>query len=53
LQICRDEKVKKLYAHVQENNNRSLKMFLNVGGKINTESDKNVKGEITIEFNLV
>jgi N-acetylglutamate synthase-like GNAT family acetyltransferase len=52
LQICRDGKVKKLYAHVQECNNRSLKMFLNAGGKINTESDKCVQGEITVEFEL-
>jgi N-acetylglutamate synthase-like GNAT family acetyltransferase len=53
LQICQDEKVKKLYAHVQEHNDRSLKMFLSVGGKINTESDKYVQGEITIEFDPI
>jgi N-acetylglutamate synthase-like GNAT family acetyltransferase len=52
LQICHNEKVKKLYANVQEHNSRSLKMFLNVGGKINTESDKNMRGEITVEFEL-
>ena len=52
LQICHDEKVKKLYAHVQKHNIRSLKMFSNVGGKINTELDGCVQGEITVEFEL-
>lgn len=52
LQICRESRTKKLLAHVQEHNTRSLKMFLNVGGIINKDTDKNVSGEITIEFDL-
>ncbi|MFH0804050.1 MAG: GNAT family N-acetyltransferase [Candidatus Zambryskibacteria bacterium] len=53
LDICRNEKVKKIYAHVQEHNTQSLKMFLNVGGIINTEPEKSVSNEITIEFGLL
>lgn len=52
LDLCRGKKVKKLYAHVQEHNTRSLKMFLNTGGIINTELDKSVPNEITVEFGL-
>ncbi|MEK7634886.1 MAG: GNAT family N-acetyltransferase [Patescibacteria group bacterium] len=53
LDVCRNEKVKKLYAHVQEHNTQSLKMFLNTGGIINTEADKSVPNEITIEFESI
>lgn len=53
LQICSDKKVEKLYAHVQKHNSHSLKMFLNVGGIINTEPDKSVPNEITVEFSLL
>ncbi|MEK7075740.1 MAG: hypothetical protein AAB948_03035, partial [Patescibacteria group bacterium] len=53
LDMCRNGKVKKLYAHIQEHNNHSLKMFLNVGGIINTEPDKGVPDEITVEFSLL
>ncbi|MDO8729069.1 MAG: GNAT family N-acetyltransferase [bacterium] len=52
LQFCRDKKVKKIFAHIQEHNKKSLKMFLNTGWIINTESDKNKLHEITIEFYL-
>jgi len=53
LQICREEKVKKLYAHIQEHNSKSLKMFLNTGAIINTDPNKSVPTEITVEFNLL
>jgi len=53
LDMCRNEKVKKLYAHIQEHNSQSLKMFLNAGGTINTEPDKSVPDEITVEFSLL
>ena len=52
LKMCKDEKVKKLYAHVQEHNTSSLQMFLNTGGIINTDPDKNISKEITITYNL-
>ncbi len=50
LDFCKNNKVKKIYAHVQDQNNRSLKMFLNTGWKINSDSDKKKDKEITIEF---
>ena len=53
LKMCRDKKVKKLYAHVQEHNAQSLKMLLNTGGMINTDSDKSVPNEITVEFSFI
>lgn len=53
LQICSDKKIKKLYAHIQEHNIQSLKMFLNAGVIINTDPDKSVPNEITFEFNLL
>jgi uncharacterized protein YqgV (UPF0045/DUF77 family) len=45
-------KIKKIFAHVQKHNEKSLKMFLNTGWIINNEQDKNTKNEITIEFDL-
>lgn len=53
LDICREAKVKKIFAHVQDHNERSFNMFLKVGWTINTESDKKVRDEITIEFSFV
>ena len=53
LDTCHNEKVKKLYAHIQEHNIHSLKMFLNAGGIINTDSNKSVPDEITVEFGLL
>ena len=50
LDLCRESGVKKIYAHVQEHNIRSLKMFLSTGWQINTGSDKKVDKETTIEF---
>lgn len=50
LNFCRKNRIKKIYAHVQNHNERSLKMFLNTGWKINDDSGKRVDKEITIEF---
>lgn len=50
LQFCRNNKVKKIFAHVQKHNEKSSKMFSNTGWVINTELDKNKTNEITIEF---
>lgn len=50
LDFCRKNGVKKVYAHVQDHNERSLKMFLNTGWKINNFSDKKTDKEKTIEF---
>lgn len=52
LQFCPNNKIKKIFAHVEEHNKRSLKMFLNTGWIINKERDKNMKNEITMEFDL-
>lgn len=52
MDLCRKNGVKKVYAHVQEHNERSLKMFLDTGWKINNDSDKKVDKEITIEFEI-
>ena len=53
LDFCREQKVKKLFAHVQKHNERSLNMFLNTGWTVNTEFDKKVRDEITIEFSFL
>jgi N-acetylglutamate synthase-like GNAT family acetyltransferase len=52
LQMCRDEKVKKIFAHVQKHNSRSLNMFLKVGWTINEEVDKAVPEETTMDYNF-
>lgn len=52
LDFCRKNGVKKVYAHVQEHNTRSLKMFSNTGWKINTNPNDKVDKEITIEFDF-
>jgi hypothetical protein len=52
LDLCRKNKVKKVYAHVQGHNTQSLNMFLNTGWKINEDPDRKVGKEITIEFDF-
>lgn len=52
LDLCGKNEIKKVYAHVQEHNERSLKMFINTDWKINTDSDKKINKETTIEFNF-
>ena len=52
LQLCRDSKVKKLYAHIQSHNERSLRMFLSVDCTINSDADKSIPNEITVEFDI-
>lgn len=50
LDLCRKNGVKKVYAHVQEHNERSMRMFLSTGWKINNDPDKITDKETTIEF---
>lgn len=52
LDFCKKNEVKKIYAHVQEHNERSLKMFLSTGWKINNDLKNKVDKENTIEFNF-
>lgn len=50
LDFCMKNGVKKVYGHVQDHNERSLRMFLNTEWKINNDLDKKTDKEITIEF---
>lgn len=52
LDFCRKNGAKKVYAHVQDHNERSLKMFLNTGWKISENVDKKVEKEVTTEFSF-
>lgn len=50
LDFCRKNGIKEVYAHVQNHNERSLRMFLSTGWKINNDPDKITDKETTIEF---
>lgn len=53
INICKENKVKKMFGRIDESNIKSQKMFSKViGFKINTDLDKKVDNEITFEFDL-